>query len=201
MPDTKAPKAATDPEQAVREYLLYVGDPRQLIDLAAVESLQDKVREAADPIERLTLRAQLKAAAEPPAERIEAAFIAHAGEWCEANAVPGEVFLDESVPREVLERAGLLKRRASTATATAEAPKRRRQRTRVTAEQVQAAIPDEPFSVQELAERAGASGGTARKRVLDLVAAGELTELGPDPDHAGVGRAPVLYARAVKVSA
>jgi hypothetical protein len=55
---------------------------------------------------------------------------------------------------------------------------------------------DGPFVLSDVMSGVGGSPATIRKAVDELVEAGQVTRLGPVPDHSGRGRAPVRYARA-----
>lgn len=49
------------------------------------------------------------------------------------------------------------------------------------------------FTLKEITDASGASAGTVRKVVLDLVADGSLSDEGNATDHTGPGRAPKVY--------
>ncbi|HVM19810.1 MAG TPA: hypothetical protein VM307_07605, partial [Egibacteraceae bacterium] len=68
-------------------------------------------------------------------------------------------------------------------------------RSRVTVDQVRAVIPRGAFTMKMLQERSGASPAVVRKVITEELAAGTLKEQGPDPDHRGPGRAPILYKK------
>ena len=53
-----------------------------------------------------------------------------------------------------------------------------------------------PFTITDVIEALGGTTMTVSKVVGDLVATGRLRKLGPDPQHTGRGRAPILYERA-----
>ena len=69
---------------------------------------------------------------------------------------------------------------------------RRSARTRVSTDAVVEAAKSfgDLFTAADLQAKSGGSPGTIRKVLNDLVAAGQLGELDPDPDYAGRGRAP-----------
>jgi DNA-binding Lrp family transcriptional regulator len=61
---------------------------------------------------------------------------------------------------------------------------------------LKATVSDLPkrFTLARLADRAGGgSPATVKKAVDELVEAGVVVRIGPDPDHSGPGRAPTLY--------
>jgi predicted ArsR family transcriptional regulator len=66
----------------------------------------------------------------------------------------------------------------------------------VSVDKVKACVPSGPFTAKALEEASGATGATARKAIAELVAAGSVESLGPDPEYSGRGRAPTLYKSA-----
>ncbi len=174
-------------EKAIREYLQYLSDPASLRDEAEVTRLNAAATAANDPIERLKLLSAAQRAHDVDGSRFEQAFVANAAAWAAAERVTPEAFRALGVPAEVLAAAGLLRGRPT--------PTRRRRATVVTAETVMAAVPDGPFSVRDLMESSGASLQTVRKAVRTMLGAGDLIDLGLDPDWNGRGRTPTLYRR------
>lgn len=176
-------------EEAVRRYLEYVKDPASIVDASQVEKLEARLAEATDPVERLTLRGHLEAAREGNGEAVREGFGAHAKAWADDKGVTASAFEAEGVPRDVLADAGLVSKRGG----------RRRPRNRVSAEDVRKALPrrkTQQVTVNSLAEETGASVGTVRNVIKEEVEAGRLAEAGPDPGHAGPGRAPTVYVKA-----
>ena len=60
---------ATNPEEAVRRYLLHLEDPSKLVDEAKVAVAQAAVEQAKDPLERLKALARLEHARQPDTQR------------------------------------------------------------------------------------------------------------------------------------
>jgi hypothetical protein len=181
---------ATKAAQAVTNYLLALKDPRDLRDDELIANLKDKLTSAPDPIARLELRQQLAVAETPSMDGVEAAFVTHAKSWADKAGISAAAFVAEGVDPSVLRRAGFtIKGRDKTGSP------RRRPGKRVTSDSVRAAIPKGIFTTKSLQESSGASAGVVRKVITEEVQAGNVTEIGPDPDHSGPGRAPVMYKR------
>ncbi|MGH8931800.1 MAG: hypothetical protein ACRDZO_14540 [Egibacteraceae bacterium] len=177
-------------QTAVSIYLTALQDPNALVNSQAIADLSAKLEESADPLERLALRQELFNAQEPPSLQVlEAEFITHARAWADERGISPKVFLVEGVSPTVLRRAGFAMPKARGARVDRKpAPKR------VTAEQVLAVMPTiGTFTIQQLAARSGATMATVRKIVQQQVDGGKLQQLGADPTHQGVGRAPGLY--------
>jgi CRP-like cAMP-binding protein len=177
-------------EEFIRRYLQYLKDPDSV--QADTSELEARLEQTSDPIERLQIHAEL-AQVKDPRPRLEEDFLAHAKQWADENGIGAEAFLQEGVPKDVLRRAGMLAGRRG----DGRAPVRPRRR-RVSAEDVRAALPSrrKRFTSKELIEYSGGSPATVRKVLAELIDAGEVEELGPDPKHSGPGRAPTLYKKA-----
>ncbi len=184
--------ATATAEQAVRTYLTALKDPSALRDENEVAQLERQIDKTDDHVERLVLRQQLLEAKSPALERYEEGFVKHAKKWADDRGVTAEAFASEGVPPAVLRRAGFRVRGGRKA-----APRKtsRARRSRVSADDVRKAIPRGTFTVKRLEESTGASPAVVRKVVQAEVEAGNLTEVGPDPDHRGPGRAPTLYKK------
>jgi hypothetical protein len=178
-------------QTAVSTYLTALQDPNALVNSQALADLKAKLEEATDPLERLMLRQELLDTQEPPSLPVlEAEFITHAKAWADESGITAKVFLIEGVSPSVLRRAGF----AVPKTRSAAKAERKPTAKRVTAEQVRAVIPAiGTFTIQQLAARSGATLATVRKIVQQQVDSGRVQQLGVDPTHQGVGRAPVLY--------
>jgi hypothetical protein len=185
-------KNMAQPEDVVRTYLIALKDPAALRDDESITTLEQRISDSDDEIERLKLRQQLLEANSPTLERFEDDFVTHAKAWAEENGVTAEAFASEGVPSGVLRRAGFSvaggrgRKKAKSGGET---------RTRVTSDEVRAAIPDGTFTIKMLQERSGASPAVVRKVVSEGLADESLTEEGTDPDHSGPGRAPTLYKK------
>lgn len=182
-------------EQAVREYLLSLRNPSALRDDDKLAELRQRLNETDDDLERLRLRQQILEAENPARNGYEDNFITHAKAWADKVGVSDEAFLAEGVPAEVLRKAGF-RRVGSGRARTAARPSARGTRRRVSADDVRAAIPKKgTFTVKDVQGASGASPAVVRRALADEVAAGNVNEVGPDPDHSGPGRAPTLYSR------
>lgn len=176
-------------ESAVRNYLVALKDPGALRDEDHIATLQQRLEQSDDQLERLRLRQELEDAQRPSIEHFESEFVTHAKAWAEEHDIGASAFSAEGVPDDVLRKAGLLR--------GGRAPRRRgpgRSR-RVTAEGVRAAIPTGPFTIKDLQERSGGSIATVRNVVKEAEETGLIEAQGTDPDHRGPGRSPTLYRR------
>lgn len=185
---------ATDPAQAVADYLRWLADPASVsVDTSELER---RLAESADPLERLELRSELERASDV-GPQLESAFVAHAATWAEQRDVTAAAFEAEGVDRSVLERAGLVAgRRGSSAKARAGRPRAKRISRDTLLDIVNGYEQGETFTVSDLQDQAG--GGTdqtVRGVIADLVAKGDVEDQGPDPDHGGRGRPPTRYRK------
>ena len=183
---------AVSADQAVRDYLLSLRDPSALRDESAVASLQKRLDESDDQLERLKLRQQIIEADTPALDRYEDAFVTHAKAWADKTGVSDKAFLAEGVPAATLRKAGFRNvgsGRSRTATRSSGTRKR------VSADQVRSSIPQGTFTVKDVQDSSGASSAVVRRVIQEEVDAGRVSEQGPDPDHNGPGRAPTLYKR------
>lgn len=183
-------------DRAVRDYLVALKDLAALRDEERLGELRNRLEASTDPIERLQLRQQLLELESPSLQQYEQAFIDHARTWAEDQHVGPEAFAAEGVPAAVLRRAGFGLGRRGRARAPHRPAAGRGPRRRISAQEVRNSIPAGTFTVQELQERSGASAAVVRRVIHEEVAAGHVTDLGPDPDHHGPGRAPTLYEAA-----
>jgi hypothetical protein len=187
---------ATNPEEAVRRYLLHLEDPTKLVDEAKVASAQAAVEGAKDPLDRLKALADLEHARQPDTSEVEQDFVAQAKAYADSESIPVSAFREMGVPVDVLARAGFAvrtTRRASGTTATG-APRQRAPRVSLDTIKAAAVRLPKQFTLNDLAEKAGGgSQGTLRKAVDDLVSEGKLRKIGPVPNYRGRGRAPILY--------
>jgi hypothetical protein len=188
-----ASTATVDAERAVRDYLTLTRDPNQLIDRDKVAALQRKIETATDPIERLTLRAELEAIEGIDRTAITERFVANVKDWAREHGITAEALIAEGADEKLLRRAGI----------TLPADRRRRggrgteRQSRVSASTIAAAIPAMgTFTISQLVARTGGSHGTVRKVIADEVREGRIKQIGTDSAHSGPGRAPTLYERA-----
>jgi hypothetical protein len=190
-----------DAEGAVRSYLVFLEDPRKLRDEAAIQRLTQAVLVADDPIDKLRALAELERAAQVDEKAVRSAFVEHARAWAEGEAVPVTAFRELGVPDDALREAGFdvpagSPRRARASRANAAGTGRTRARA-VPVDEIKAYVLglDDAFVLSDVMSDVGGSPATIRKAVDELVEAGQVTRLGPVPDHSGRGRAPVRYAR------
>ncbi len=184
----------SEAEQAVRTYLRALKDPSSLKDEAAIEETRTALDAEEDMVERVRLQQQLINLESPSVEGAEDGFVTHAKAWADEVGIGGKAFAAEGVPSALLRRAGFAvgkggrgggrRRAASTGSGK-----------RVTTEEVIAAIPKGAFTVKDLKEKSGASAAVVRNAIKSQVDSGALTEVGPDPDHSGPGRAATLYRK------
>ncbi len=181
-------------ENSVRLYLLALRDPSALIDHEEIAELERACEQASDPIEQLRTLSRLERARVVDVKKLEQAFVRDAKRWAEHEGVAVEAFRALGVPESTLSVAGL--------TRTQQVAGRRHRAQvvgvesgSVTAESIRRKVLelDGSFSLLDVASLAGGSPMTIRKAVADLVDAGRVRRLGPDPSHSGKGRAPVLY--------
>ena len=178
--------------KALSAYMRAVADPTSLIDQDKIESMRAQLANTTDPVNRLVLRNQIRAAEVPDLTALAEPFVQHARAWAQEVGAEAEDFASEGVPTGVLRQAGF--------NVAAEGPRRRRRsngtRTRVSSPQIVSAIPKGTFTIRSLVESTGASVGAVRAALQGQVAAGAVTEIGPDDSFSGPGRRPVLYRRA-----
>jgi hypothetical protein len=201
MSNSDDDKPLVEAEDAVRRYLMFLEDPRQLVDKERVDTLEQEVARATDPIARLKALAELERAKRADGEGVKLGFIVHAKTWAEANEVPRTVFQQVGVPDEVLRAAGFDVGRMALARRTPEAAADRRSRRRalpVRQDEIKRHVigRTEPFKLVDVTAAIGGSPATVRAAVESLVEQGKVTKLGPDPSHDGIGRAPIVYAPA-----
>jgi hypothetical protein len=187
---------ASTQESAVRNYLLSIRNPSALRDEDAIATLNAKLEESIDELERLQLRQQLLDSETPSLDKYEDAFVEHAHAWADRTGISAEAFLAEGVQPAILRRAGFRGISGGRRRSSRSAPSTRSTtRSRVSAEEVRAAIPTGQFTVKDLQERSGASAAVVRRIIAEEVEAGTVTDQGTDPNHTGPGRAPTVYKR------
>lgn len=182
-------------ETAVRNYLTFLRDPASLRDDAAVAKLTAKIGKADDPVTEARLRAELLVAESVDGAEHRSAFVAEAKGWADAEGIPASVLRDMGVPADVLTEAGFEGARRRRRSSSSSTSRRRATGKRVTADDVRevALAASDPFSAKDLRDRSGSSPGTVQKVISEMVSAGELSDLGPDPDWSGRGRPPTRY--------
>ena len=171
MVATKAPTQRA--ERAVRNYLTALNNPEQLADPERVQKIERRMERTSDWLRRSMLLNDLNKAACPRASEYEDEFVAYAKEWADYHGVSADHFRNEGVGERVLRRAGLV-----------ESPTKQRREPRgqlkwnVVRER---ALAGEPYTINELAERAEVSRTYATRVTEHLLLTGELEELDEDP--------------------
>jgi hypothetical protein len=176
------------PENAVRQYLDFLGDPATLVDHDRVAALQDALNgpdAPTDPIERLRVDSELDRARTVDSELVTAGFISAAKAFADAEGITADAFRRQGVPSDVLVRAGF--------GGTAKATGTRSQRVNAATVSTHVLGRSGTWTYNDIESGTGASIGTVRKVVDDLVSAKRVKSLGADPDHASRGRAPNLF--------
>ena len=181
-----------EPEDLIRTYLKMLDDPAALVDTQAIAHLEDAVRSATDPIDKLKALAALNKAKTPDVDFYKTGFVQHARAWAEANEVPFDAFAALGVSRDVLRSAGLVgggRQRAATKSAS---------RKSVSASEIESELRrlEGVFTLADVARDIGGSPMTVRKAVEKLVAEGQIIRLGPTPNWTGRGRAPLQFRQA-----
>ncbi len=183
------------PEEAVRNYLTFLRTPEKLRDDAAIKKLSGQVEKASDPLEEARARTALRSAEGVDEEQYRSRFVELAKDWAEAEGVPASVLAEMGVPNDALSEAGFDVGRRGGRRRGGSGRRASSGRGRVRAEDVRDAAlsADGPFSAADLRDRSGGSPGTVRKVLTEMRQAGEITEIGPDPDWSSRGRPPTRY--------
>jgi len=177
----------TTPEKAVRSYLHWLEDPSSVRDHDAIAAAKEVSESAADPLERLKALSRLQELEAVDGAAFRSGFVELAATWAADNSVTPEAFVSYGVPADVLRDAGIVQ-----APSGVRGGKRRG---RVSPDAVRAAVPDGSFTIADLERASGASTATVRKVIGEMTDAGSLRDLGPDQNHTGRGRAPLLFVR------
>lgn len=185
-----------DAEDTVRRYLDYLEDPSVIRDDEAIAETKRRAAEATDKIERLKLLSEVERLEDPTADDLHEAFVATVKDWADGASVTPGALIKLGVPPGVLREAGF-----DLGGPAPRQPRPSRRTSRrgpgVSVEAVRAAVPAEgTFTTKDLREASGASPGTVRKAMAEMLDAGEIVERGPHPAWDGPGRVPTLYERA-----
>lgn len=184
-------------EEAVRIYLQYLADPDKLIDHAAIKKLQAEADRAKDPVDRLRALAALERAKAVDGSYFEEGFVQVARQWAEDESVPVSAFREMGVPEDVLARAGLDGARRRTSRSSAKRSGGRAPRAKATStEAIQQWVlsTGDTFTLADVQRSVGGSPATIKKAIDELIAEGQVVNMGPVPDHEGRGRAPYHYS-------
>jgi len=180
-------------EDSVRKYLRYLENPTSLVDPAAVKKLEAEADRCKDPIDKLKALAALERARSVNADDLEEAFIRDARDWAAREGIPSSAFRSMGVTDELLARAGFdTGRRRGRGRRPAARPGRGRS-TSIEAVQAWVLSTKETFTLADVQRSIGGSPATIKKAIDDLASDGRVTNLGPDRQHGGRGRAPYLY--------
>ncbi|MGI9018326.1 MAG: hypothetical protein ACR2HR_14700 [Euzebya sp.] len=201
-------------DETVRAYLEALQDPNTAVDWDEVEELASQIAETTDPVKRVLLRAEWRRASDPATylPDLEADFIAFATQWAQGNRVSGDDFFYEGVPLQVLREAGLgisdearayaaegeldADAQPVTPETSAAAPEQGTGSSPFEAgsamEKVFQTIGPEPFTINDLVDKADASRSTVRAVLDKLEESGQLTEL-ESVDTGTAGRSPKRY--------
>jgi hypothetical protein len=187
--------AKTSSEEAVRQYLLYLENPEQLRDEKEIQRKTKAVLDAADPVEKLKALADLERVANIDEGPLRKGFVENAKAWAEELSIPLTAFRELKVPDDVLREAGFS---VAAGRGRGRAGTGERQRAKaVPIEEIKTWILNSKgtFVLTDIMSNVGGSPATVRKAVDELIEAGSVEKLGPVPDYAGRGRAPVQYSR------
>jgi hypothetical protein len=191
-------KDKIDPEGAVRLYLLYLEDPNKLRDATEIQQKTQTVLDAKDPIEKLKALGELERVAKVDEAPLREGFIEHARSWAETEGVPVNAFRELRVSDETLREAGFdVPVSATRGRRRASSPDGRQRAKAVPSEEIKTYILEQKgtFLPSDVMSGVGGSPATVRKAVDELIEAGQVERLGPVPDYAGRGRAPIQYSR------
>jgi hypothetical protein len=188
----------TDPEGAVRLYLLYLEDPGKLRDETEIQKKTQVVLDAKDPIDKLKALADLERVANVDEAPLRETFVKHAKAWAEEQQIPLSAFRELRVPDDALREAGFdvpsgRQRRRRGASPISEGRQRAKA---VPVEEIKNHVLSlkGTFVLSDIMNSVGGSPATIRKAVDELVEAGQVEKLGPAPDYSGRGRAPTQYS-------
>jgi hypothetical protein len=95
-------------EQAVRMYLQFLEDPLSAVDTTQLASLEAKMSETRDPVEKLKLMTAIDGLADMAGAAIRGRFVKHALSWATSHGVKAKSFAALGVPQSVLVDAGFL---------------------------------------------------------------------------------------------
>lgn len=187
--------AAKSQEEAIRRYLTYINNPDELVDQSQIETLQQKLSESHDPVERIKLRNEIERTKQPPADELEAEFVRVAKQWAEQHGISAEALRAEGVKPAVLRKAGFTIG-GGTRKRTTAAKRTGKSRQRASKDDVIQHLTSQPsgseFTLNDVMEATGASRSTVNQVISRLTEEGKLTKVGK-AEHAGPGRAPDLF--------
>jgi hypothetical protein len=186
----------TNPENAVRLYLLYLEDPVKLRDETEIQKKTQAVLDAKDPIDKLRALADLERVANVDEAPLREGFVKHAKAWADEQQVPLSAFSELRVPDDVLREAGFdvpARQRRGRAPSDTGRPRAKA----VPVDEIKTYVLNQKgtFVLTDIMNGVGGSPATIRKAVDELVESGQVEKLGPLPDYQGRGRAPTQYSK------
>jgi membrane-bound lytic murein transglycosylase B len=186
---------AKSQEDAIRRYLTYINNPDELVDQGQIETLQQKLSESHDPVERIKLRNEIERTKQPPADELEAEFVRVAKQWAEQHGISAEALRAEGVKPAVLRKAGFTIGQ-STRKRTTAAKRTGKSRQRASKEDVIQHLTSQPngneFTLNDVMDATGASRSTVNQVISRLTEEGKVKKVGK-AEHTGPGRAPDLF--------
>lgn len=190
--------AAKSQEDAIRRYLTYINNPDELVDQSQIETLQQKLSESHDPVERIKLRNEIERTKQPPADELEAEFVRVAKQWAEQHGISAEALRAEGVKPAVLRKAGFTigggtRKRTSAAKRTGKS--RQRASKDDVVQHLTSQASGSEFTLNDVMEATGASRSTVNQVISRLTEEGKLEKVGK-AEHTGPGRAPDLFRMA-----
>jgi hypothetical protein len=194
--------SSSEAETAVRNYLVFLDDPSKLVDQNEVARLETTAKSTTDPLERLRTVNRLTQIRDGDRDGYRQAFCAQAKAWAEANDIRPASFLELGVDEGTLRAAGFSLRGVAGQGSGSRRGRPQAHRGQVRVEQVKEAAGQQAgvFTLADLAAASGGSPMTIRKAVDELIAAGQVERLGPTPNWAQPGRAPIQFRPAAKRS-
>ena len=178
---------------AVRNYLLFLQDPAQLVDPDRIEALEAAVAAQTDVLAKLRAVGELHRAKALDEGVYRAGYIQHAKTFAATEDIPASAFAEFGVPSEVLISAGL---RPAPKPARPAKPKRVAGRAKtVPTSEITAWILQQKtlFTTVDVAAGPGGSITNITRIINNLVAANQIINHGPDPDYQGRGRGAFRY--------
>jgi len=181
---------AGTPEEIIDSYLRYLEDPSSIVDEAKVAEAQQAVDAAESPTAKVIAISRVHRVRNADPAELIADFVSVAKSWGEANEVDPDAWKAMGVPTTVLIQAGIVDSSAR-GTSAASAPRAKR----VSAQEVEAAIPEGQFTVKTVTTASGATAATVKTVIDRLIDEGRVKYLGKDASFTGQGARPNLYEK------
>jgi len=185
---------APDAEDTVRRFMLFIEDPSQLIDQAAVDKYTKAVADATDPIDKLKAMADLDKAKNIDEGPLRDGFVKVAKAYADAEGLPTTVFQHMKVSDDVLKDAGFEITTPTKTLRTRNGTERQRAKS-VPLDDIKAWIgkTTSTFILNDVISGIGGSPATVRLAITEMTADGKVENLGVLPNYTGRGRAPLHY--------